>query len=55
MKGYPKCIFFFTGIGFSIGHELSHAFDDHGRKYNGFGDLESWWTQETLDQELGIV
>ena len=46
---------FFTGIGFSIGHELSHAFDDHGRKYNGFGDLESWWTQETLDQELRIV
>ena len=46
---------FFAGIGFSIGHELSHAFDDHGRKYNGFGDLESWWTQETLDQELRIV
>ena len=41
----------FGGIGFSVGHELSHAFDDNGRKYNGHGDLEPWWSDDTLNQE----
>ena len=40
----------YGGIGFSIGHELSHAFDDNGRKYNGMGDLEPWWSESTLSQ-----
>ena len=38
----------YGGIGFSVGHELSHAFDDNGRKYNGRGDLEPWWSAATL-------
>ena len=33
-------------IGFTIGHELSHAFDDLGSQYGYNGDLYSWWTDE---------
>ena len=40
----------FGAIGFSIGHELSHAFDDNGRKYGGEGDLEDWWSKDTVDK-----
>jgi len=40
----------YGAIGFSIGHELTHAFDDNGRKYGGDGDLEDWWTKETVEK-----
>ena len=45
----------YGGIGFTVGHELSHAFDDNGRKYNGRGDLESWWSNETLKAGVNIM
>jgi predicted metalloendopeptidase len=31
-------------IGAVIGHELSHGFDDQGRKFDGDGNLKDWWT-----------
>ncbi len=31
-------------IGLVIGHELTHGFDDSGRKFDGHGNLEDWWT-----------
>ena len=31
-------------IGYTIGHELSHAFDDWGSKYGWDGNLNDWWT-----------
>ncbi|UIZ24344.1 hypothetical protein KXD40_008505 [Peronospora effusa] len=34
----------FARIGMLMGHELSHGFDDQGRKYDGNGALRSWWT-----------
>jgi endothelin-converting enzyme/putative endopeptidase len=34
------------GIGVVIGHELTHGFDDQGRKYDAQGNLRDWWTQE---------
>jgi putative endopeptidase len=31
-------------VGFTISHELSHAFDDLGSKYGWDGNLNDWWT-----------
>ena len=31
-------------LGFTIGHEMSHGFDDMGSKYDGYGVLNDWWT-----------
>jgi putative endopeptidase len=36
----------FGGIGVVIGHELTHGFDDQGRKYDPQGNLRNWWTDE---------
>jgi putative endopeptidase len=33
----------YGGMGAVIGHEMSHAFDDRGRKYDGNGRLSNWW------------
>ena len=34
----------YGGIGAVIGHEISHAFDDQGRQFDGDGNLRDWWT-----------
>ncbi|HEY8698892.1 MAG TPA: M13 family metallopeptidase [Rhizomicrobium sp.] len=31
-------------IGATIGHEISHGFDDQGSKYDALGSLRNWWT-----------
>ncbi|MFN7994997.1 MAG: M13 family metallopeptidase [Bryobacteraceae bacterium] len=36
----------YGGIGAVIGHELTHGFDDQGRRYDGEGNLRDWWTPE---------
>ena len=33
-------------IGLGIGHELTHGFDDQGRKFDPKGNLRDWWTAE---------
>ena len=33
-------------IGAIVGHELTHGFDDQGRKFDGKGNLSEWWTAE---------
>jgi putative endopeptidase len=38
----------YGGIGAVIGHEISHHFDDQGRKYDPTGRLAEWWTPEDV-------
>lgn len=36
----------YGGIGGVIGHEFTHGFDDQGSKYDAYGNLSEWWTEE---------
>jgi putative endopeptidase len=48
----------FGGIGATIGHELSHGFDDSGRKYDAAGNVRDWWTAEDArryGERAGVV
>ena len=36
----------YGGVGATIGHEMSHGFDDSGRQYDAKGNLRDWWTPE---------
>jgi predicted metalloendopeptidase len=56
----------YGGIGMVIGHEITHGFDDQGRKFDADGNLSEWWTadddrrfkeraQRVIDQYNGYV
>ena len=36
----------YGNTGGTIGHELTHGFDDEGRQYDAKGNLKDWWTKE---------
>ncbi len=36
----------YGAIGAVIGHELTHGFDDQGRRFDADGNLKDWWTEE---------
>lgn len=40
----------FGAMGVVMGHELTHAFDDHGREYDKNGNLHRWWNETTIER-----
>jgi len=48
----------YGGIGAVIGHEITHGFDDQGRKSDGDGNMREWWTEEDgqrFDERAQVV
>ena len=48
----------FAGIGYVIGHEMGHAFDDQGSGFDSRGRLRDWWdpaTREAFEREAGSL
>ncbi|KAI5630580.1 VLP3p-5, transcript variant X2 [Venturia canescens] len=39
----------YGGIGFIIGHEITHGFDDVGKGFDADGELDNWWDATTDD------
>lgn len=42
----------YGAIGFVIGHEITHGFDDKGRQFDASGNVHAWWQSDTVDQFL---
>ncbi len=40
----------YGAIGVVIGHEMTHGFDDQGRKYDKDGNMNEWWTDEDAER-----
>ncbi|HEX6880403.1 MAG TPA: M13 family metallopeptidase, partial [Terriglobales bacterium] len=39
----------YGNTGGTIGHELTHGFDDEGRQFDAQGNLKDWWTKEDAE------
>lgn len=48
-QGNPRYLNY-GAIGVVIGHEITHGFDDQGRQYDGNGNAQQWWSDETIDK-----
>lgn len=42
----------YGGIGFVVGHEITHGFDDQGSQKDGDGNLVDWWEPQTKKKYL---
>jgi putative endopeptidase len=44
-----------THLGYTLGHEMSHALDDTGSKYDYLGNLHNWWTDSDRKHYKSIL
>lgn len=51
---HPAVNFGSTGGG-TIGHEMTHGFDDEGRQFDADGNLREWWTKPTRDRFIAAT
>src|SRR5260221_8802646 len=42
----------FGAIGAVIGHEITHGFDDRGRRFDARGNMTDWWTRADAERYL---
>lgn len=40
----------YASLGFLIGHEISHGFDNIGSQFDEEGNFKNWWSNETLEK-----
>ena len=45
----------FGAIGTIVGHEMTHGFDDEGRRYDSAGNLHDWWTEKDSKSFQGLA
>lgn len=48
-SNYPTSLNY-GAMGVVMGHELTHAFDDQGREYDQFGNINRWWGNKSIEQ-----
>nr|XP_020644827.1 phosphate-regulating neutral endopeptidase [Pogona vitticeps] len=46
---YPRSLSY-GAIGVVVGHEFTHGFDNTGRKYDKYGNLDSWWSANSEEK-----
>ncbi len=47
---FHPAVNFGSAGGGTIGHEMTHGFDDEGRQFDADGNLRDWWTKQTSEQ-----
>lgn len=45
----------YGAIGFVMGHEMTHGFDDAGAQFDGHGNLKNWWSKKDLAEFKNIT
>ncbi len=51
---YPKAMNF-GAMGLVMGHEITHGFDDEGRKFDGSGRMTDWWAPDAVERFEGAT